>query len=126
MKIAVPVAEYNGLESPIYGHFGSAPAFVLVDSVTMSLELLGNQDQVHVHGQCRPMKAMANTRPDAVVVGGIGFGALHGLRAAGIKVYRTDGGTVGEAIARLQDGKLAEVQDSGACGGHSDGHSCHH
>ncbi len=126
MKVAIPVAENRGLESPVYGHFGSAPAFVLVDSDTMSVGLLGNQDQTHVHGQCQPMKALAGTMPDAVIVGGIGGGALRGLRAAGIKVYCCDGGTVMDAMRLFQSGGLSEMQIDDACPGHSGGHSCHH
>lgn len=126
MKLAIPVAEDLGLESPVYGHFGSAPTFVLVDSETMSVESLGNQDQAHVHGQCRPMHALAGLSPDAVVVGGIGAGALRGLRAAGIKVYRCDGGTVMDAVRLVQSGGLPEVREDDACAGHGGGHSCHH
>ena len=125
MKVAVPVAEYNGLESPVYGHFGSAPSFVLVDSETMSIEELGNQNQDHVHGQCRPMVALAGRSPDAVVVGGIGMGALRGLHAAGIKVYGCDGGTVADAVRLLRNGELPEIGENDACSGHSGGHSCH-
>jgi predicted Fe-Mo cluster-binding NifX family protein len=125
MKVGIPVAEYCGLESLVYGHFGSAPAFVLVDSETMAVELLGNQDQAHVHGQCRPMKALAGTRPDAVVVGGIGAGALLGLRQAGIKVYQSAGKTVAEVVALLKTGDLKEVAWENACAGHGDS-GCHH
>jgi predicted Fe-Mo cluster-binding NifX family protein len=126
MKVCIPVAEYRGLESPVYGHFGSAPAFVLVDSETMSVELLDNQDQTHVHGQCSPVKALASMSPDAVVVGGIGAGALRGLRAAGIEVYRCDGGTVMDAVRLFKDGGLSEIQEDDACAGHSGDHSCPH
>jgi len=126
MKVAIPVAEDRGLESPVYGHFGSASAFVLVDSETMSVGRLGNQDQTHVHGQCQPMKALAGMSPDVVIVGGIGAGAVRGLRAAGIKVYLCDGGTVQDAVRRLQSGELSEIQEKDACGGHAGGHSCHH
>ncbi len=125
MKVAVPVAEFSGLESPVYGHFGSAPSFVLVDSETLAVEELGNQNQDHVHGQCRPMVALAGRNPDAVVVGGIGMGALRGLRAAGIKVYGCDGGTVADAVTLLKKGALPEIGDDDACAGHSGGHSCH-
>ncbi len=44
MKVAIPVAEDRGLDSEIYGHFGSAPVFVLVDSETMSVQALGNAE----------------------------------------------------------------------------------
>jgi predicted Fe-Mo cluster-binding NifX family protein len=126
MRIAVPVAEYCGLESPVYGHFGSAPVFVLVDSETMSVEALGNQDQTHVHGQCSPMKALAGARPEAVAVGGIGTGALVGLRQAGIKVYQAAGKTVAEIVSLLKKGELPEIREDDACAGHSGGHSCCH
>ncbi|MEN6332750.1 MAG: NifB/NifX family molybdenum-iron cluster-binding protein [Phycisphaerales bacterium] len=126
MKVAIPVGEYCGLESQVYGHFGSAPVFVLVDSETMSIEPLGNADQVHVHGQCSPMKALAGSMPDAIVVGGIGAGALVGLRHAGIKVYRAAGKTVAEVVSLLKNGQLSEVSPGDTCAGHSGGGGCHH
>ena len=125
MKLCIPVAELAGWESRVYGHFGSAPLFVQVDSDTMSLEALNNQDRGHGHGQCRPMHALAGARPDAVVVGGIGAGALHGLRQAGIKVYQATGGTVAEVVELLRKGELHEVAPEHACGGHGHGGGCH-
>ncbi len=126
MKIAIPVAEYCGLDSLVYGHFGSAPLFVLVDSEAMSVEALGNPDHEHEHGQCNPMKVLAGAMPDAVVVGGIGTGAVRGLRQAGIRVYRTTGGTVADAISLLQNGELEEIVAQGTCAGHDEGSGCAH
>jgi len=114
------------LESRVYGHFGSAPVFVLVDSETMVVESLGNRDQGHVHGQCQPMQALAGSRPDAVVVGGIGAGALVGLRQAGIRVYQAAGGTVAETVDLLKSGVLKEIALENACGGHGHGAGCRH
>ena len=125
MKIAIPVAEYCGLESLVYGHFGSAPVFALVDSETLFVEAINNRDHDHAHGACSPMKALAGARPDAVVVGGIGMGALLGLRASGIKVYRAVGGTVADAVRQFKAAELAEIEEDGACAGHGGGHSCH-
>jgi predicted Fe-Mo cluster-binding NifX family protein len=125
MKVCIPVAEDRGLESLVYGHFGSAPLFMLVDSETMSVASLGNRDQAHVHGQCSPVQALAGARPDAVVVGGIGGGALLGLRGAGIKVYRSSGGTVAQVVQQLQAGELPEMSENSACSGHAGGHRCH-
>jgi predicted Fe-Mo cluster-binding NifX family protein len=125
MKVCIPVDQYCGLESPVYGHFGSAPGFALVDSGTMSVQLLRNQDQAHVHGQCQPLKALASIRPDAVLVGGLGAGALRGLHAAGIKVYRCEGRTIRDAVELLRSGGLPEILEDDACAGHSEGHTCH-
>jgi predicted Fe-Mo cluster-binding NifX family protein len=80
MRICIPVAEYQGLESQVYGHFGSAESFVMVDTETMAVARLSNGDREHVHGACSPLAALAGARPDAVLVGGIGPGALMGLR----------------------------------------------
>ena len=126
MKIAIPVADYRALESQVYGHFGSAPVFALVDSETMDIKPVGNRDHGHVHGACSPLKALAGAKPDAIIVGGIGMGALLGLRAAGMKVYRCTEGTVADAVRLLKDNKLEEIDDKGACGGHGGGHTCHH
>lgn len=125
MKIAIPVAEFHGLESRVYGHFGSAPVFALVDTETLAVEALGNSDHAHVHGACSPMRALAGARPTAVIVGGIGTGALLGLRAAGIKVYRAVDGTVADAVRQFKATALPEIEESGACAGHGTGHSCH-
>lgn len=125
MKIAIPVTKYYGLENSVYGHFGSAPAFALVDAATMAVALLANRDQGHIHGACSPIKALAGAKPDAVVVNSIGAGALLGLRSAGIKVYRFAGGTVAEAVRQFQAGALHEMDENAVCAGHADGHTCH-
>ena len=124
MKIVIPVAEYRGFESRVYGHFGSAPCFAVVDSETMAVERLSNRDKEHVHGACSPMKAMAGAKPDAIIVGGIGAGALLGLRAAGIMVYRSTGGTIAQVVRLLKAGKLSEMDESAVCAGHASGHDC--
>lgn len=126
MKVAIPVVEDRGLESLVYGHFGSASLFVLVDSETMSVESLGNRDQTHVHGQCSPLKALAGSRPDAVVVGGIGAGALLGLRRAGIRVYQAAGKTVAQVVSLLNNDGLKELSAEDACAGHGGGSGCAH
>ena len=122
MRICIPVADDCGLDSLVHGHFGSAPAFALVDTDTMGIELLANQDHGHMRGACSPVRALAGANPEAVVVGGLGAGALRGLRALGIRVYRCAGGTVAEAVRRLQAGELIELGDAAVCAGHGGGH----
>ena len=53
------------------------------------MEPLNNHDEHHVHGACNPLKALAGRAVDAVIVGGIGAGAVRGLRQAGIAVFRS-------------------------------------
>lgn len=121
MKVCIPVSEYRGLESPVHGHFGSAPCFIAVDTETMAAEELSNSDRAHVHGACSPVKALAGAKPGAVLVGGLGAGALAGLRQAGIRVYLASEGTVEQALSQFKAGRLEELVASATCGGHAHG-----
>ena len=126
MKLCIPVAENLALESIVYGHFGSAPMFVIVDSETLAVEPLTNNDEHHAHGACSPMRALAGRQVDAVIVGGIGAGAVNGLRQAGISVYAGTELTLREAVARFKTGQLPEINLQHACGGHQHEGGCHH
>lgn len=121
MKVCIPVSEVRGLESPVHGHFGSAPAFLAVDSQTLATEELANGDRGHVHGACSPVRALAGAKPDAVLVGGLGAGALAGLRQMGIRVYLAPAGTVGQAVRLFNDGQLEELVATATCAGHAPG-----
>ena len=126
MKLCIPVAENQLQNSIVYGHFGSAPLFLLVDSETLAVEPLVNHDEHHVHGACNPLKALAGRAVDAVIVGGIGAGAVRGLRQAGIAVYRSPAQTVTAAVAQFNASELPELDVQHACGGHAAGGDCHH
>jgi len=124
MKIAFPSQENLGIESPIYGHFGTAGYFVVIDSTTGQYEIHANSDQIHEHGGCRPLAALGGKPVDAVVVGGIGQGALKKLNSSGIKVYRAAEGTISENLELIQSGKLPEYTSMMTCAGH--GAECTH
>ena len=79
MKICVPVEVNNGFESRPFGHFGSAPMFVVYDLESGDLSTINNCDLGHEHGMCQPIKALAGNVVDAVIVGGIGQGAIAKL-----------------------------------------------
>ena len=125
MKVCIPVEEYRGLESPVYGHFGSAPAFALVDTETLAVEPVNNRDEHHEHGKCSPLKAIGGRQVSAVIVGGIGAGAIRGLNAAGIEVFRFVGGTAADAVQQFKAGSLSVLTVQHACGGHAAGNNCH-
>lgn len=118
MKIALPTRENKGMDSPVYGHFGSAPYFVIVDTGENSLEVVANGNREHLHGQCQPLAALGGKAVEAVVAGGIGPGALSGLRAAGIRVFRGVEGTVRENLTLLQAGRLPEFAADHVCAHH--------
>jgi len=123
MKVCFPVQIDEGVASTVFNHFGSAPAFVVVDTDTNAVSTIHNGDQNHAHGACNPLKALDNQKLDAIVVGGIGAGALSRLGQAGITVYRAGSRSVGENLALYKEKRLAEYSLQSACSGHSHGHA---
>ena len=126
MNIAFPVQHDLGIESVVFNHFGSAPFFLIVDSATNAVTPVANRDQHHEHGACNPMRALDGRQVDAVVVGGIGGGALAGLNRMGITVHRARTGTIRENLALLASGALAIIEPQGTCAGHGKAGGCAH
>jgi len=126
MKVIFPVQEDKGMDSMVFGHFGSAPMFVMVDTDTDTPVLIQNQEADHVHGQCQPVQAIGGRDVDAIVVGGIGMGALNKLMQAGIITYRAVDGTIADNMALIKAGKLPRFAAQDTCAGHHGGHQCAH
>lgn len=126
MKLCFPVEQYEGADSTVYGHFGSASCFVMVDTDTGKATRLDNGDADHAHGKCSPVKALGGEAIDVVIVGGIGGGALGKLTSSGISVYKADKGTVSHNLSLYNDGKLNRFNPALVCGGHSHKGGCAH
>ncbi len=122
MQLCVPVLDDKGLESRVCAHFGSAPAFMIVDTDANACRLIVNNNAHHAHGMCQPLAALAGESVDGIIVGGIGMGALMKLQAAGITVYRAVHPTVGEAVAAFKTGSLRPVGQDEACAAHHGHH----
>ena len=118
MNLCIPVEEDRGLDSSVCAHFGSAPAFLLVDTETRACTSIVNTNAHHAHGMCQPLAVLAGHPVEAMVVGGIGMGALYRLRAGGIEVYLAEYPTVGETVQAFAEGRLAPVPADRACAGH--------
>lgn len=124
MNVCFPVERVEGLDSRISGHFGSAAAFVVVNTETNVVSELASPKAEHVHGACNPLGGLSGQHIDAAVVTSIGGPASARLAAAGIRVLQGSGGTVREALALLAAGRLRDVEANGTCSGHEHGHSC--
>ncbi len=124
MKICFPVESDKGLDSEVFGHFGSAPIFVVFDTDTKTIDKIDNQDLGHVHGKCNPLKALDGNIVDVVIVGGIGKGAMNQLKKAGIKLYKATKTTIQDNIKLFENNTLSEFTIEHACGGHGD--ACGH
>jgi predicted Fe-Mo cluster-binding NifX family protein len=126
MKLCFPTTQNQGMDSQIFGHFGSAPMFLLVDSQTGEIKEQSNRDKGHAHGNCQPLRALAGLSFDAIVVGGIGKGALTGLNQAGLKVFQAHPGTIADNLAQMATEQLHELTPNDVCGGHAGPHGHGH
>ncbi|MEW6214607.1 MAG: NifB/NifX family molybdenum-iron cluster-binding protein [Nitrospirota bacterium] len=124
MKICFPVLKDEGLESKVYGHFGSAPLFIIIERDSSKTVTIKNKDQHHTHGACNPLKALNSQKVEVVVVTIIGAGALNRLNQLGIKVFQAQASTVRENIAMLKAQNLPEFTMSHCCSGHGHGLGC--
>ena len=126
MKVCFPVQLDQGLESQVFGHFGSAPGFVVVDLITNEITAINNSDQIHEHGACNPVAGLGGHQVDAIVVGGIGGGALHKLNASGLRVFQARAGTIAENVLLFKANELPEYMPGHTCGGHGHSNGCSH
>ena len=118
MKVGFAVHFNEGVESKIYDHFGSAPAFIIVDTEGKEVSTVNNRDLHHVHGACNPIMALDGRSVDAMVVGGIGSGAITKLNTMGVKVYAAAAPTVKENLKLLNQNRLNELSVYNACRAH--------
>lgn len=114
MNVCIAVDEDRGLESSVCGHFGSAPLFLIVDIQSGRYKAVPNTE-----GGCHSVRAFQSENVGALVVGGIGKGALAAVQAAGIPVLFTEQGTVREVVQAFLEGDVPEPALRATCGGHA-------
>jgi predicted Fe-Mo cluster-binding NifX family protein len=125
MKVCFPIEKNDGLASAVYGHFGSAPMFLLVDTANNQATVIANADSHHSSGACKPMKALSGEQVDGIVVGNIGAGALMQLQRSGLRVFKAQGATVRENMEKIGLDTLPEFGEHSNCTGHGNGGCCH-
>lgn len=118
MKLCFPIEANNGIESVVYGHFGSAPMFLIYNTETNVSETIDNQNLSHAHGMCSPIQALNGKTVDAIVVGGIGAGAINKLNMMGIKVYQAIEDTIQKNIDLFNHESMPEITLDHACNQH--------
>jgi predicted Fe-Mo cluster-binding NifX family protein len=123
MRLCVPVNEDRGLDSPMSAHFGSASAFAIVDTGSDEVMVVPNSNRHHAHGTCQPLASIAGRDVGAVVVGGIGQGALARLHGAGVEVLHGPVATVRQAVELFRKGALTAWTSDMACSHHGQAHA---
>ncbi|HRU39133.1 MAG TPA: NifB/NifX family molybdenum-iron cluster-binding protein [Candidatus Goldiibacteriota bacterium] len=122
MRICIPSGDGNGLKAEVYGHFGSAPYFTIVDTETGAVEVLDNAGAAHEHGACNPAASIEGKKVGAVICNGMGSRAVQKLNAAGIKVFFGRYSKVSECVDAFTRHEMPEMDINGSCHGHDCGH----
>lgn len=118
--VAVPSTHPGGLEAALGAHFGHCDLYTLIalkDGKIAKVEVIPNVP--HQQGGCMaPVQYLAAQGAKALIAGGMGLRPLMGFNQVGIDVYH--GGqarTVGDAVAALVEGRLAQFSQEHTCGG---------
>jgi len=131
MRVCFPVIKDEGMASTIYGHFASAPQFMLVDTETEETSAIPNHDASAPEAGCNPFRALAGSQLDGVIVGGVGDNLLELLNMMGLRVYEAQSESVRENVELFGNRELPELKkqgsvEAGRCDGGEDGHQCSH
>jgi predicted Fe-Mo cluster-binding NifX family protein len=133
-RVVVACEDDSGLDSPVCGHFGGTPHFLVAETEgesVVSSEVVDNP-HVHNHGPGKVPNLVRRLRPDAVLVGGIGRGAVQIFEHHGIDLFAGVTGLARDAVAawargELQPGATAcDGQGHGHGHGHAHGGGCGH
>jgi predicted Fe-Mo cluster-binding NifX family protein len=109
MKICV-TAVAGRLDAQVDPRFGRSQYFVIVDPATMEFEAMPNAALNAPGGAgIQAAQAMVNEGVKVVISGNMGPNAFQVLSAAGVKIATGAYGTVKDAIALYQAGKLTEA-----------------
>lgn len=113
-RVVVPVADGSGLKSRLAEHFGRAPYFAVVeleeDGKVSKVEVVSNRGE-HFGGMGHPHDFILESKPDAIIVYGMGPRGLSNFQNAGIAVFKANANTVEEVVAAYKDGKLQELTE---------------
>ena len=126
MLVCLPTNGKVGAADTICEHFGSAPFFTLYDSDSDGFTILKNKNAHHGHGTCHPLSQLVDHKIDGAVCQGMGRRPIGFLRQANIKVYYAGSPQVADAIAKIKEGELMEIDPAQACAGHGHGTGCGH
>lgn len=112
MKIAITASEKNGMEAKVDMHFGRTRYFAIVDTDSMEVDFIENQGASAQSGAgIQAAQIVADKGVEGVVSGNFGPKAFQALKAANIKLYSFNGGTINEVIEAVKMNNLEELSE---------------
>lgn len=116
MKIAVPVANTEGLNALLGDSFGRANYFAIVELDHSSIEFIENPARQEGSGAgIKAVQTVANAGVKSVVVPRLGMKAIQALKDANITSLEFTGTTLEGAIEVFRAGQLKDFPPEG-CG----------
>ncbi|MBN2558109.1 MAG: NifB/NifX family molybdenum-iron cluster-binding protein [Clostridia bacterium] len=111
MKIAFPV-DTRSAGACIYKSFGRAPAFLVYDTQTQKSLFVDNSAASSQGGAgIKAAQLVLDQQTDAVIAPQCGQNAADVLLAAGVRIYLSEGCSVGDNIKAHTEGLLKELSD---------------
>jgi predicted Fe-Mo cluster-binding NifX family protein len=113
MRVAI-TSQGDDLEGNVDGRFGRAAKFLLVDTDTMSLQVIENTQSLNL-ARGAGIQAAQNViphKPDVVLTGNCGPKAFKVLQAAGVKVILGAKGKIRDALQDYVEGKLQPAKEA--------------
>jgi predicted Fe-Mo cluster-binding NifX family protein len=112
MKISVTASTNTGLEAEVDLRFGRAPYFAVVDSETMDVDFINNSATKVASGAgVKGAQTIVDQNVDVVISGNFGPKAFSALKAANLKLYVFEGGTIQNAIEEFKNKSLDELSN---------------
>ena len=107
MKVAITAAGPE-LSSPVDQRFGRAKYLLVVDTPERAVLAIDNQVGMNTAqgAGIQAAQTIIDNKATVLVTGHCGPKAFRALKAAGIDVYLTPGGTVEDAISQFETGEL--------------------
>lgn len=106
MKIALPVSE-KSIDSNIHDSFGSAPYFVIYNTISKEIEYLDHRAAAaQGAGGIRAAQVLADQGIKVIITQQCGENAEKLLRKAEVLIYKTSSGSIFENIAAYQNDQL--------------------
>jgi predicted Fe-Mo cluster-binding NifX family protein len=111
MKIAIPT-EQQSLDISVCPSFGRAPYFLFYDIESNENSFMENPAASSQGGAgIKAAQIIVESKAQAILTPRCGGNAADVLNAAGIKIYKSDGGTVKDNIEAFKKGMLAILDD---------------
>jgi predicted Fe-Mo cluster-binding NifX family protein len=116
--ICIPVLSNEGLLSQVCPHFGKAPMYLLWQGRQLAGTLSQEPTTSHGGHSCIATEVLTAASVSKVVCNALGRGAMNRMHAAGIEVFITAAGCVGDVLDELDAGIVMAADASHCCEGH--------